>query len=75
MPNPSAFEDEMANGKIKRHKTPGIDHIPADLIKAGGRTIHSEIHKLTNSVWNKEEFPEEWKESIIVLFIRRAIKL
>jgi hypothetical protein len=23
--------------KIKRHKSPGIDQIPAELIKAGGR--------------------------------------
>jgi len=31
-----------------------------------GRTIHSEIHKLINSIWNKEEMPEEWTELIIV---------
>jgi hypothetical protein len=51
----------MAAEKLKRHKSPGTDQIPAELIKAGGRTIHSEIHKLINSVWNKEELPEEWK--------------
>ena len=36
------------------------------LVKVGGSTIHSEIHKLINSVWNKEELSEEWKESIIL---------
>jgi hypothetical protein len=35
------------------------------LIKAGGRTIQSKIHKLTNSIWNEEKFPQEWKASII----------
>ena len=45
--------------KLKGHKLPGIDQIPAEIIKAGGRTIPSEIHKLLNSVWNKEELPEE----------------
>jgi len=35
------------------------------LIKGGGRTICSEIHKLINSIWNKHVLPEEWKESII----------
>jgi len=47
------------------------------LIKAGGKTIRFEIHKFINSIWNKEELPEEWKESIIVLylFIRKVIKL
>jgi len=41
----------MAIEKLKRHKSPGIDQVPPKLIKAGGRTIHSEIHKL------KEELP------------------
>ena len=40
--------------------------IPAELIKAGGRTICLEIHKLITSIWTKEKLPEEWKESIIV---------
>jgi hypothetical protein len=66
LPEPSAFEVEMAIEKLNRHKSPGSDQIWAELIKAGGRTICSEIHKLINSVWNKEEFPEDW-ELIIVL--------
>ena len=66
VPEPSAFQVEMANEKLKRHKSPGIGQIPAELIKTGGRTIHSENHKLINSIWNKQELPEEWKESIIV---------
>ena len=56
----------MAIEKLKRHKSPGINQIPVELIKAEGRTIRSEIHKLVNSIWNKEELPEEWKESIIL---------
>ena len=66
MPEPSAFEVEMATEVLKRHKSPGIDSITADLIKAGGRTFHSEIHKLINSIWNKEELPVQWKKYIIV---------
>jgi hypothetical protein len=27
--------------------------------------IRSQIHKLINSIWNKEELPAHWKESII----------
>ena len=56
----------MAIEKLKTHTTPGIYQITAELIKAGGRTIHSEIHKLINPIWNKVELPEEWKESINV---------
>jgi hypothetical protein len=36
--------------KIKRYKSPGIDHIPAELIKMGGTTLHSEIHKFNNPI-------------------------
>ena len=66
MPEPSAFEVEITIEKLKRHISPGIDQIPAELLKTVGRTIYSAIHKLTNSIWNKEKLPEEWKESIIV---------
>jgi hypothetical protein len=49
----------------QRHKSPDIDEIITELIKAGGRTIRSETHKLINLIWNKEELPEPWKESVI----------
>ena len=74
MPEPSAFEAGLAIGKLKNYKSLGIDHIPAELIKAGVRTIYSAIHKLIISVWNKVELPEEWKESIIVPIYRRGVK-
>ena len=62
----SAFEIELAIEKLKSHKSPGIDQIPAELIKVGGSTIRRAIHKLIVVIWNKEELPGEWKESIIV---------
>ena len=60
VPEPSAFEVELAIGKLKNHKSPGIDQIPAELIKTGGKTICCAIHKLIISIWNKEELSEEW---------------
>jgi hypothetical protein len=66
VPEPSALEVELAIEKLKSHKSPGIDQIPAELIKVRGRTIHYAIHKLIIAIWNKEELPEEWKKSIII---------
>jgi hypothetical protein len=66
MPESSAFEVEMVTEKLKRHKSPGSDQTSAKLIKSRGRKILCEIHKLINSVWNKEELPKQWKELIIV---------
>jgi hypothetical protein len=37
-----------------------------------GITIHSDIHKLINSIWNKEELPEEWKESIMLPICKKG---
>ena len=54
------------SSKAKKSQSPGIDQIPAELIKAGGSKIRCAIHKLIIAIWNKEELPGEWKESIIV---------
>jgi hypothetical protein len=63
---PRALEVETATDKLKRNKSPGINQIPVELIKAGSMKIHSEICKLINSMGNKEELPEKWKESVVV---------
>jgi hypothetical protein len=36
------------------------------MYQAGGEILVSVIHKLITSIWNKEEMPDQWKESIIV---------
>jgi len=64
----------LAIDKLKSHKSSGIDQIPAELIKAGGRTIFLEIHKLITSIWKKEKLPEEWKELIIVHIYKKGDK-
>jgi hypothetical protein len=35
VPEPSSFEVKVATEKVIRHKSPGIDEIPAELIKVG----------------------------------------
>jgi hypothetical protein len=50
---------------LKSYKSPGSDQIPAEHIQAGGEILSSKIHKLINSIWNKEKLPDLWKESII----------
>jgi len=62
----SAFEFAESTVKLRRHKSLGTNEIPAELLKARGRTIHSEIHKLIKFLWNKEELSEEWSSSITV---------
>jgi hypothetical protein len=65
VPEPRASEVKVAIGKLKRHKSPGVDQIPAELIQAEGEIFRSEIHKLTKLIW-KKGLPHQWKESIVV---------
>ena len=44
------------------------------MIKLGGKTNRSVIHKVINSVWKKKELPEEWKEAIIVSVYNKGDK-
>lgn len=57
---PSSFELETDTEKWKRYKSPN-HQIPSELIQA--RCLR--YIKLI-SIWNKGEFPEQWKELIIV---------
>jgi hypothetical protein len=74
VPEPSASEVEVAIGKLKSYKSPGVDQIPAEIIQAGCQILRSEIHKLIKLVWNKEELPHQWKESIAVPIHKKGDK-
>jgi len=39
VPDPSSINVELAIGKLRRHKSPSMDQIPAELIKAGVKII------------------------------------
>jgi hypothetical protein len=56
---PSRLEVEIAIAKFGKYKSPGSDQILAELIQAGGEKLLSEIHKLINSVWDKEGLPDQ----------------
>jgi hypothetical protein len=74
VPGSSRLEVEIAIAKLKKYKSPRSDQIPAELIQAGGETILSAIHKPINSIWNKEELPDQWKESITIPIHKKGDK-
>jgi hypothetical protein len=51
---------------LKKYKSPGSDQILTELIQVGGELLGSLIHKVINSIWNKEKLPDQWKDSIIL---------
>jgi hypothetical protein len=56
----------VATEYLKRHKSPGINQIPTEMIEIGGKMLCSDVQKLVNSIWNKEKLTQQWKEYIIV---------
>jgi hypothetical protein len=72
---PSLLEVETSIAKLKKYKSPSSAQILAELISAGGETLVFVIHKLINSISNKEELPDQWKESITAInFIQNFIE-
>jgi hypothetical protein len=65
VPELSFFEIEIVIEKLKRYESPCADQIPAQLIQAGSNTLSTDIHKLINSTWYKEELPQQRKVFII----------
>jgi hypothetical protein len=75
VPDPSRLSVVIAIAKLKKYKSAGSDQIPAELIQAGGKILLSVIHKRINSIWNKEELPDQWKESIILPVNKKGEKI
>jgi hypothetical protein len=69
VPGPSHLELEIAIAKLKEYKYPRSDQIPAELIPARGEILVFVIHKRINSICNKEELPDQWKDSIIKIAV------
>jgi len=72
---PTISEVKSAIKKLKNYKAPGIDLIPAELMKWGGGRLTEEIQKLITLIWNKETLPEQWKDSIIIPIFKKGDKM
>jgi sugar-specific transcriptional regulator TrmB len=59
------LKDE-SNELATNTKNKNIRETCRELIQARGETLVSAIRKLINSIWNKEELPDQWKEAIII---------
>ena len=75
MSEPSAFQFETAIEKLTGNKSSSTDQIPVEMIKVGNRTIHFEIHKLINCIWNEEVLTGGWKVSIIAPIYKKGDRL
>jgi hypothetical protein len=69
-----SFEAEIATEKLKRYKPPDSDQMPEEMIQAWSETLLFGIHTHINSIWNREELPDQWKESITIPVYKKGNK-
>jgi len=68
-------EVKKAINSLKNWKAPGINGIPAELIKYGGDVLHQTIYELCQKIWKNEQLLEEWNKTIVVPLHKKGDKL
>ena len=65
---PEILESEIrsAIAQLPNRKSPGIDWIPIELVKALGDRGTRMIHEMCNEIWRTREWPQQWKQSVYI---------
>ena len=65
---PEILESEIrsAIAQLPNRKSPGIDGIPMELVKALGDRGTRMIHEMCNEIWRTREWPQQWKQSVYI---------
>jgi len=66
-------EEEKAITRMKNKKSPGIDEITSEMIKAGRVCLTDHLHYLCNLTWKDGKMPTEWTKSVLVTITKRAM--
>ena len=71
-PPPTCSEIKSAIQYLKINKAPGIDGIPAELLKEGGISLIKYFHQFCMTIWEWKEWPDYWKTSIFVFLLKKV---
>lgn len=63
---PSRGEIIKAVKELKNGKSPGIDNIPPEVLKANPEATADILHRLLKQIWEEEAVPTEWKRGLLV---------
>ena len=75
MEEPDRIDIRMAIEALKNGKAPGMDNIPAELIKAGGEPMERAIYSLITLIWKRERMPTEWQTAIVCPIYKKGDRL
>jgi len=65
-PPPLRAEVERAIKQTANRKATGPDGVPVELFKAAGDTGIDRMHRICTAIWETEEWPDEWMESVFI---------
>ena len=59
-------EVEKAVHALKCGKSPGVDNIPAELLKYGGPELIKTLTSICQRIWETKQWPKDWSQSLII---------
>ena len=62
---PTRAEIREAIKKLKNHKAPGYDELPAELLKADIEQAMEALSALFKIIWKEEKIPSDWQKGLI----------
>ena len=73
LPIPSITRDEITSAinKLSTGKSPGIENIYSEFLKAGGETMVSILYKLFNLILETGKIPSHFKKALIVVLYKK----
>ena len=65
---PNILEEEvrLALKELANNKSPGVDNIPIELVKAAGEDGIKIITTLCRKIWDTSDWPTDWKRSVYI---------
>ena len=58
-PPPTMSEVARAIRSLSKHKSPGLDGIPADYFQYAGSTAMQKLHEVCKEVWQCGDYPQD----------------
>ena len=72
MGEPPSMEELITSIKhLKNNKAPGVDGLPAEVLKHGGPTLNMRLYGLIRSIWESGEVPQQWRDARIISIFKR----
>jgi hypothetical protein len=74
MAAPSKLELQTCISSLKRNKAAGPDELHPILFKEGGEVLLEHLTSLFQLIWEREDIPDNWGESIIIPIFKKGVR-